>query len=456
MKRLRRSNHSFQHGLTLIEVMVGSLIMAGLVGLIGLVAMNSFKLDSTQRGNDLNHFNFNRLTEAFYNDVHASSALSSATVDGKRIVLQKADGSGFVTYEIGTKAVKRGESATAGSPPQKWEELTDSSMFSIAAGSFAAFKADGSVPASMQDVRRIDLKDLLATLNNNPQSKKLPLLSAYLRSVAAPSPSPSAGPAKVYAVLTANNFTYAGNTGITSTPSGKADVHANGNLTRDGSSNIDGKVTYVGTYTTDRGGHSGGIPTKADPVKVPSYTPAQLQSLANSAKANGNKDIDQANSDLDRTPWQGGKRYATLKGYYSATTAGKKLAFGGVWEVTVEGVVYIEGGLQTNNTFVLKGNGLVICTEPIVTGGNTQMRVGASPSDLGLVSLSTRSDAISTGGTSLITGILFAPNGGIMLSGGTKITGCLLAGGAIDMRSNSVPIVEFNANQSLSVLQATY
>ncbi|MNL67113.1 hypothetical protein D3C87_1916710 [compost metagenome] len=91
-----------------------------------------------------------------------------------------------------------------------------------------------------------------------------------------------------------------------------------------------------------------------------------------------------------------------------------------------------------------------------MTGGNTQMRVGASPSDLGLVSLSTRSDAISTGGTSLITGILFAPNGGIMLSGGTKITGCLLAGGAIDMRSNSVPIVEFNANQSLSVLQATY
>ncbi|HEY9899026.1 MAG TPA: prepilin-type N-terminal cleavage/methylation domain-containing protein [Pantanalinema sp.] len=446
MKSAHRPDRHPQRGLTLIEVIVSCLIVATLVGIVSMVGMNSFTLDRTQRGNDLNHFNFSRLTEAFYNDVHSSSALTSKSE--KSIRLKKADGLGFVTYQIDPKAVKRGQSK-ADTDPQQWEELTDSAMFAIASGSFAALKADGTTPATLQDVRRIDIKDLVATLNNNPQSKQLPLLTAFLRSVPAASPAPDSGAR--YAILSGQSIKFHGNSQVTSSPAGKGNVHANGNLTRDGSSNIDGKVTYAGTSTT-AGWHVPASPSLESAVRIPAYTPTQIQALIDAAQAKGMTDVEKASKDLNDSPWNNGKRYATLSGYYRATGNKQELAFTGDWVVTLDGVVYVEGGLNIGGSFTLTGNGIIVCTDRIVTGGNSRLQ-GTDSSSLALVSLSTDDKAVDTGGSTLITGILFAPNGGMTLNGNTTVNGCLIAGGPMDL---ATPLVNFDTRQSLSILRATY
>lgn len=483
------------HGLTLIETIFVVALIALLLGGIATIGLRSYNLNLTTQAKSLGQLDYSRLVNAFNQDVRSGLQLTSDYGDPDGFTLLGGDGVTYVTYRITGATIERGYSSAALTPPAKWEELIDSSLFHVTGGQFAYYTLSNSEPTSSVDVRRVDLQGLSLLQINSNDALNLPLLSAYMRSrgtaptpapsgmptsdptiqptsdptndpsvsppptatpgpspTVAPTPVPTASPAggSLYAILAGDRLVFKGNTTVNSSPTGKGNVHSNVSIALYGTSSISGTLSTCGTVSKS-GLHPAPTKTGAAVVPIPSYTSAQITSLASAAKNGGIYDLGN------------GLPGGTLRGYYrsspsydilnAANTSGKKVKITGNNTWRIDGIVFLEGSLDISGYLYLSGSGMLICTEPITLHGNTTM-AGANRSSFALVSLSNSASAIDLGSSTHLTGIVFAPRGGITGAGNLNLTGCAIMGGAGTF--NGSPVFNFSPSQTLSILQADH
>lgn len=447
MCRKPRQRQDFsQSGLTLIELLLTMAITGLIVSGIAAFGVKFFQMRENQQIQSRNHFNFSPLVEAFYRDVHSGSGMISDQGDSAAFILKKAEGNGFIYYRIASASIQRGESSGEGFLPITWKDLTNSSQFMVQSGSFSYYGAKNSPATSSAAVRRIDLRNLILRQVRTKDTDTLSLLSAYLMS--ANPPAPMSG---TYAILAGGDLQFTGHPIVNSAPPGKGHVHANQDVDMSGSSHISGRVE-AGGELQQSGKHSGEEEDHAAAVNIPMYSPSQVQALADAAKAGGTTMIAHG--------FSGG----TLRGYFRSSvqdydilnpgnSSGGTLKFTGNSDLTFEGTVFVEGRLDISGDFRLTGHGRLICTEPIVIGGHAKL-LGDDGSSFALVTLSNQSTAVKADGSTMITGIVFAPNGGAAFSGTPLINGSIILGGSGQF--SGTPTVNYTASQTWSLLGSSW
>lgn len=248
--------------------------------------------------------------------------------------------------------------------------------------------------------------------------------------------------------LAANgDTTINGSVTIDSLPqAGQGNVHSNHDLYING-----GAATLHGALSASGQAHAAssyGATSQTTALDIPTYTNTSIDSFATQAKNSGTQAIASFNG-------------RTLSGYYSSyqgydthsavnTNGGTITISSG--DVTISGVVFIEGRLVISGNAELEGSGTIICTEGITVTGNAE--VGESTSPLTLVSLSSTSPAITMSGNPSVWATGFAPNGDISLSGSVSAHGSFIAGGGVGVSGN-VSVIR-NSNQSIAQLQIPY
>lgn len=259
-------------------------------------------------------------------------------------------------------------------------------------------------------------------------------------------------PLSQFAMATDGNLSLNGAVTFDSTPTaGQGNIHSNSDVgINGGSATINGSVTATDQVSpTSYPGVSGGVTSQAPAVEISSYTSTQIQAFATDAQAAGTHAI---------TDPLGG----TLSGYYrsyggydvldSTNTTGGTLAISG-GTVTISGTVFIEGNLSISGNAQVRGDGRLIVTQRISISGNPYVE-GTTASNLGIITLSSRSPAIDLGGANNIRALMYAPNGNVEVHGNVNLTGAMIARG-VGIVQGSVTMTR-DTTQNVDVLGIPY
>jgi len=219
------------------------------------------------------------------------------------------------------------------------------------------------------------------------------------------------------AVIANGDVDFAVSPGTTTAPASghSADIHTNGNFTAGGGgSDIDGDVSAAGTVS---GANAHGSETSgASPVEFPA----------------------QAVTDA----WQAELKSQALEGPTLAALSGtvnapaylpSSLNAGCTCTVTLSGpgVIYIDGSLDLTGKINLVNNGVTLVTaDYFAMTGQSAYSVTGDPAEAGLISFSDNKEAVKISGLgdAFTQGFVYAPNGGVKVSGNGAFVGAIIAG----------------------------
>ncbi len=205
------------------------------------------------------------------------------------------------------------------------------------------------------------------------------------------------------------SFTLNGNNTITSTPvAGEGNVHSNEGVTLNGSSlSIYGAVTATGTISVSGGPKvTGGMTSGVAPMTFPEVT----QELKNQSLANGTQTVSKGLTLNSPTVVLQGK----INGDVTIGDSG----------CIVNGVVWITGDLTC--TGPVTGTGTIIVDGTMDLDG--RLTISATDvTNVFWISTSTADPAVVLKGNRSFKGIIYAPNGGVKISGTPELIGGVMA-----------------------------
>lgn|GEM_PF-1334760 len=231
------------------------------------------------------------------------------------------------------------------------------------------------------------------------------------------------------AIMGNGKVTLSGGAGTVSSPANShiAHVYANGNIGNGGT--IDGKCWAHGSVS--------GM-TCADTAYPNGRSGAPLITFPTSSEI---------------TTWQNGlisqaQAGGTISGFSTSGTAtiaspryvnGNITVNGGTLNVTGSGVVYVNGSVTISSSTAVMNNSAIFAASGAITfSGSAQYRTGSGATNSELVSFSTLAGSpqnnnaiVLSGGSEAYTqGVVYAPYGGVTVSGGGYLSGAIVGGGS--------------------------
>ncbi|HBN08682.1 MAG TPA: hypothetical protein DD435_08555 [Cyanobacteria bacterium UBA8530] len=257
----------------------------------------------------------------------------------------------------------------------------------------------------------------------------------------------SAAPVFDFAMAAGGNVDLAGNITVDSSPvPHQGNVHANGNIVSNGGSlTVDGSSSAHGSNTL--GGQN-----NAPLVEIPGVSSEKIESFYNQAASLGTNTF----GTFDESNLSG--YYAPASTWAATTPSHTTFSLSGDLTVPDNGVVFIDGDVKLSGNTVINGNATIIVNGKVTISGNVSL---GKSSNLSIVSLDSSDDAISVSGNvkvgcptlgsspppAMPSAILFAPNGGIDVTGNPSIFGSLIAGTNGDVKG-SATITRISDRQS--------
>jgi len=212
------------------------------------------------------------------------------------------------------------------------------------------------------------------------------------------------------------NITMTGNAEVTSLDILSGDVYANGDINMSGNSEVDGDATATGDINLSANASiAGGIDDLAVPLEF-----AEIETSVYLGEANQGTLIE-------------GNLNINTNGYYDLgpTHITGNLTISGNAIVRLTGTVWIDGTISMSGNTNIEGSATIVAVGNIQVTGNTKL----DPDDIPLI-ISTDGNITATG-NSWTSAILYAPNGGIVMSGNSKVYGCVI-GESISASGNNV------------------
>lgn len=213
-------------------------------------------------------------------------------------------------------------------------------------------------------------------------------------------------------------FTGNGKTITVPTPPHEASVYSNRNVIGSGNAGIDGDAQAVGTVTGV--GVAGDTTAGTDPVEFPEVEVVDMWRANLLADAQTGPTLGSVTS----------SRIINAPAYIAGA-----ISLSGSETVVINGpgTVFIAGGINLSGQSRVINNGAMIATDGVIDqSGGSAYEVQGDPGAAGLVTFSSRPDAIkmSGGSSGSAQGIVYAPLGGVTLTGGAWFEGAVISGGA--------------------------
>ncbi len=222
------------------------------------------------------------------------------------------------------------------------------------------------------------------------------------------------------ALVSEGNVTITGNghTRTVPSPPHEASVYSNRNVIGNGNGFVDGDVQAVGTVAgvSAAGDRAGG----ADAVEFPEGEVVDMWRDMLIADAQTGPTLGSVTS----------SRVIDAPAYIAGTI---DLSSGDMVVINGPGTVFVTGGIRMSGQAKIVNNGAILATDGrIVQSGQSAYEVQGEPGAAGLVTFSNTPAAImlSGGSSGSAQGIVYAPNGGIDITGGAWFEGAIISGGA--------------------------